>query len=185
MARGTKGKKWKWGRKLNPCAGFLTQKIFDADGELPIHTIEKNESKLRFRKPFVKASKFNSKIPEFHPTFEVIGDFAQPRIISANKLTYVSILKDGQVIERKLVSKNKLNLNNSSYEVKQVPHNTKIIIDKNNKRIKLIGKKAFSEWIDLDVIPPHPSTGNKNAFNYLIKQRLKQELHSQSQKSYI
>ena len=175
----------KWGIKPNPSAGFLTQKIFDAEGELPIHTIQKEESKLRFRKPFVKASKFNSKIPEFHPTFEVIGDNTEPRVILANKLTYISILKDGQVVERKLVRKNKLNLDNNSYEVKQVPHNTKIVIDKNNKRIKLIGKKAFSEWIDLDVIPPHPSTGNRNAFNWLVKQRLKQELHNESQKSYI
>jgi hypothetical protein len=174
----------KYYKKSNHCAKFI-QPIFDADGEFRIHTIEKEESKLRFRKPFIKASRFNPKAPEFNPRLKVFGFNTEPRVISANKLTYIAILKDGRVVERKLVSKNKLNLDNNSYEVKTVPWNTKIVIDKNNKRIKLIGKKAFSEWITVDVIPPHGCTGNRNAFNYLIKQKLKQEVHSVDQKSYI
>jgi hypothetical protein len=179
MARG------KWRKKINSCAGFLTQPIFDKEGECRVLTIIKEEEEqYKFKKPIIKTSSFISN-PEFYPKLEIIGNFAEPIILNKNNLTFIAITKNGFVVERKLVKKNKLNLDGNSYQQKAIPHNTKIVIDKNNKRVKLIGKKSISEWIEVDVIPPHPNTGNKYALNYLIKHKLKKELHKSSEKTYI
>ena len=134
----------------NHCSRFLNQKIYSADN-FPIGSITMNKDcpdKLNFRSmpPMLLISVLNEEA-YFEPELQAQKMKLEPLIMKKNKLIFLSIIENGIVVGKKIISKNQLG--ERGRKVKSIPWNTHLIIDRNNNRIKLSGYKAYPEWVKI------------------------------------
>jgi hypothetical protein len=141
--------------KFNHCSRFINQQIFAVD-DLEIGTIEINSNEnLNKRNIFnekqgdVIDCSLNEK-PQFEPAFMIRTGRDAPKIIKENNLTFVSIVKDGFIVTKKITNNP---LHEFDFILKSSPSGTNLIIDKNNKRLRLIGYKTSSEWVKFEKLP--------------------------------
>lgn len=146
--------------KFNHCQKLLNQTIYSIRN-IKVGTIEYNlEEKKRvcfnqdesFIVPFV-----SNEPAIFSPSFKTYKSKNRLKVTTENRIFFISIVKDGKIIENKLA---KENVYEKNFIVKSVPNKNSIVFDKNNMRIRLIGYKSSPEWVKIDKMPLY-IRGNK------------------------
>lgn len=136
--------------KWNHCQKLLNQTIYSIRN-IKVGTIEYNqEAKKRvcFNQDESFIVSFVSNEPAiFNPSFIVRKGNDLPKIIKENNLVFVSIVKNGLIVTKKVTRRD---INESNFILKNIPSGTNLIIDKENGRLRLTGNRASSEWISID-----------------------------------
>lgn len=162
--------------KINYCSQFINRKIYSILGYEIVTISDSSKVELERKK---RISHYSNRIKSFNPNdyLNHINSFTQTessiripseiknpeiipsmlsrkgiyKIIELNNLAFISVRgnkKNRKVTEKKMVSKD---LKTNERKLKSLPTRTQLILDKNNKRIKLKGLKTNPEWIDIEI----------------------------------
>ncbi len=133
----------------NYCASFLQKQLYGKD-DFPVLTIKRTpKEKINFKLPFLQY-KVIDKHPLYEPDIKILQtDSKTPKILKKAGLDFISIIdrtkgKNREVLEFK-IGFAKIELNGRIR--RSVPWNHLLLIDRANRRARLVGRKAKQGWV--------------------------------------
>ena len=142
---------------FNHCSRFINQIIYSTKGyrlgtihsykDIEPEKFNQRHRKLKRKKPEFTTSTLNE-LNMFEPKLKnTCARNKEVMIYKQNGLCFSTIREDGKVVEKR-VSKDKDRPN----DVCIINTGTRLVIDENNKKVRLMGYKTCPEWIDVDII---------------------------------